>query len=64
MRKRRHQTTSPVTIQGGVMSKIIVIAIVLYFIFALIYQIGIVSKYPQCLFSSDPVMCKTIIESR
>lgn len=45
------------------MSKFIVIAIVLYVIFALIYQIGIVSEYPQCLFSSDPVMCKTIIEA-
>ena len=45
------------------MSKFIVIAIVLYVIFALIYQIGIVSEYPQCLLSSDPVMCKTIIEA-
>ena len=46
------------------MSKFIVIAIVLYGIFALIYQIGIVSEYPQCLFSRDIIMCKTIIESR
>lgn len=45
------------------MSKFIVIAIVLYVIFALIYQVGIVLGYPQCLFSRDIIMCKTIIEA-
>ena len=45
------------------MSKFIVIAIVLYVMFALIYQVGIVSEDPQCLFSRDPVLCRTIIEA-
>lgn len=43
---------------------LLVLVIALYVLFALINQVSIVVQYPQCLFSSDPVMCKTIIENR
>lgn len=45
------------------MRYILVIAFLTYILFGLVNQVGIYIKYPQCLFSSDPVMCKTIIES-
>jgi hypothetical protein len=42
---------------------ILILAIFIYILFAFMNQVGIVVEYPQCLFSGDPVLCRTIIEA-